>query len=189
MNWRLPFHWILWSSFTLLTGCAGLMGNVDKDNPVDCKALQSSCHSGRFGLVYKTLNDQGEEEGDSVSGTYSWRSGRGGASNQREVAFLEVNSTLGASLGTARRLGDFYEVRAADGRVYLAKDWQTLFDLMFPMTLPAESLIKWMRNPQPSSLPELPPNWEWQVNKGKYRLLFKEGRTSGRIDLLPQTLD
>lgn len=170
----------------LLAGC-GVFGQKS-GKEVDCKSMQSSCHSGRFGLVYTVQGSKGEE-GDSISGTYTWRSGRYGEANQREIAFLEVNSTLGPNLGVARRLGDFYEVRAADGRVYLAKDWQSLFDLMFPVKLPANSLIKWMISPQTSNLPELPPNWEWQFANGKYRLLFKEGNTSGRIDLIPMVFE
>lgn len=166
----------------IVSGCGSL--GSKPSNEVDCKSVQSSCHSGRFGLVYKTQTANGEE-GDTVSGTYVWRSGRYGEANSRELAYLEVNSTLGPNLGVAKRYGDFYEVRAADGRVYLAKDWQSLFDLMFPVKLPADSLIKWMVSPQTSTPPELPPNWEWQVTRGKYRLVFSEGKASGRIDLIP----
>ena len=93
---------------------------------------------------------------------------------------------MGPSLGSAKRLGSFYEVRAADGRVYLAKDWQSLFDLMFPVELPAEALVQWMENPNPNELPTLPTNWAWENQNGRYRVVFVENNTSGRIDLIPQ---
>lgn len=102
------------------------------------------------------------------------------------VAYLEVNSTLGPNLGVAKRKGDFYEVRAADGRVYLAKDWQTLFDLMFPVKLPAQALVDWMESPKDTNLPALPENWYWENKGGKYRIHFVEANTEGRIDLIPQ---
>lgn len=167
----------------LLSGCA-IFGS-DDPNQVDCKNLQSSCHSGRFGLIWKTKTPEGIE-GDSVSGTYHWQSGRSGASNSMSVAYLEVNSTLGPNLGVAKRKGDFYEVRAADGRVYLAKDWQTLFDLMFPVKLPAQALVDWMESPKDTNLPALPENWYWENKGGKYRIHFVEANTEGRIDLIPQ---
>jgi outer membrane biogenesis lipoprotein LolB len=167
----------------ILSGCA-LFGPSDP-NEVDCKNLQSSCHSGRFGLIWKTVTSNGVE-GDSVSGTYRWQSGRSGTSNSMSVAYLEVNSTLGPNLGVARRKGEFYEVRAADGRVYLAKDWQTLFDLMFPVKLPAQALIDWMESPKDTDLPDLPENWYWENRQGKYRIHFIEADTKGRIDLIPQ---
>lgn len=169
---------------TTLSACSTLGGSPA--NTVDCKAVQSSCHHGRFGLIWKVQTPTGGTEADSVSGTYEWRSGRTGPSQAPEIAYLEVNSTLGPSLGSAKRLGDFYEVRAADGRVYLAKDWQSLFDLMFPVKLPAEALVQWMENPNPDTLPELPANWAWENMNGRYRVVFIENNTSGRIDLIPQ---
>ncbi|MCR2745164.1 hypothetical protein [Limnobacter parvus] len=153
---------------------------------VDCKALQSSCHYGRFGLIWKVQQADGKVEAESVSGSYEWRSGRSGPSLAPEIAYMEVNSTLGPSLGSAKRLGNFYEVRAADGRVYLAKDWQSLFDLMFPVELPAEALVQWMENPNPTELPALPANWSWENQNGRYRIVFIANETSGRIDLIPQ---
>ncbi|MFN7507608.1 MAG: hypothetical protein ACK5Q1_18835, partial [Limnobacter sp.] len=115
---------------TLRLACIGLISanlaacstlGADSNNEVDCKSIQSSCHHGRFGLIWKVQQADGKIEADSISGTYEWRSGRTGPSQAPEIAYLEVNSTLGPSLGSARRLGNFYEVRAADGRVYLAK--------------------------------------------------------------------
>ncbi|MDX1668351.1 MAG: hypothetical protein R3194_02940 [Limnobacter sp.] len=166
-----------------LSGCA-IFGSSDP-NEIDCGSVQSSCHSGRFGLIWKTSTPDGLE-GDSISGTYEWKSGRLGNSNSVSVAHLQVNSTLGPNLGVAKRKGDFYEVRAADGRVYLAQDWQTLFDLMFPVTLPAQALINWMESPTDEDLPALPPNWHWENQGGKYRIHFVEKKTEGRIDLIPQ---
>jgi outer membrane biogenesis lipoprotein LolB len=153
---------------------------------VDCKSVQSSCHHGRFGLIWKVVQANGKVEAESVSGNYEWRSGRTGPSQAPEIAYLEVSSTLGPSLGSARRLGSFYEVRAADGRVYLAQDWQSLFDLMFPVKLPAEALVQWMENPNQVELPPLPENWAWENQNGRYRVVFVENNTSGRIDLIPQ---
>lgn len=153
---------------------------------VDCKSVQSSCHHGRFGLIWKIVQTDGKVEAESISGTYEWRSGRTGPSQAPEIAYMEVNSTLGPTLGSARRLGNFYEVRAADGRVYLAQDWQSLFDLMFPVELPAEALVQWMENPNPNELPTLPKNWSWENQNGRYRVVFVENNTSGRIDLIPQ---
>lgn len=166
----------------------GACSTVGKNNStvVECESIQSSCHHGRFGLIWKVEQPDGQIEADSVSGTYEWRSGRSGPSQAPEIAYLEVNSTLGPSLGSAKRLGDFYEVRAADGRVYLAKDWQSLFDLMFPVELPANALVQWMENPNPNELPALPANWSWENQNGRYRVLFVEENTSGRIDLIPQ---
>lgn len=166
-----------------LNACA-LLGSGDP-NKVDCGNVQSSCHSGRFGLIWSVDTPDGQEK-DSVSGTYEWRSGRSGVSNSMTVAWLEVNSTLGPNLGVARRTGDFYEVRAADGRVYVAKDWQTLFDLIFPVKLPADALIAWMENPRNQKLPPLPENWTWENRNGKYRINFVESGTRGRVDLIPQ---
>ena len=168
----------------ILTGCSTL-GDTPS-NQVDCSAMQSSCHHGRFGLIWKVQQADGKTEADSVSGTYEWRSGRSGPTQAPEIAYMEVNSTLGPSLGSARRLGEFFEVRAADGRVYLAKNWQSLFDLMFPVKLPAEALVQWMDNPNPNSLPSLPANWSWENANGRYRIIFVENNTSGRIDLIPQ---
>lgn len=167
-----------------LAGCSSL--GKSSDNQVDCKALQSSCHYGRFGILWKVNQPDGKVEAESISGTYEWRSGRSGPSQAPEIAYLEVSSSLGPSLGSARRLGEFYEVRAADGRVYLAQDWQTLFNLMFPVELPANALVQWMENPNPDVLPVLPANWAWENQKGRYRVVFVENNTSGRIDLIPQ---
>ncbi|HEX4878989.1 MAG TPA: hypothetical protein VFV39_04020 [Limnobacter sp.] len=175
--------WI--AALALLLGACGTLGRGDEYS-VDCKALQSSCHHGRFGLLWKTINAAGEVEADTVSGSYEWRSGRSGPSQAPEVAYLEVRSKLGPTLGSARRIGSFYEVRAADGRVYLAQNWQALFDLMFPVALPAEALVQWMENPNANNLPPLPPNWAWDNADGRYRILFVENATSGRIDLIPQ---
>lgn len=163
---------------------------VEKDmsTQVDCNASASSCHHGRFGLLWKVKQENGKVEADSISGTYEWRSGRTGPAQAPEIAYLEVNSRLGPSLGSAKRLGDFFEVRAADGRVYLAQNWQSLFDLMFPVELPAEALVQWMENPNPDVLPELPDNWSWDNQNGRYRILFVENNTSGRIDLIPQDI-
>ena len=168
----------------LLAGCSTF--DPKETAQIDCTATQSSCHSGRFGLVWKTRLADGQMEGDSVSGSYEWKSGMGGNLKNQEIAFLEVSSTLGPSIGNAKRQGDFYEVRAADGRVYLAQDWQSLFDLMFPVKLPADALVQWMSNPNAVNLPQLPQYWHWEVLEDKYRLVFIEGNTSGRIDLLPQ---
>lgn len=168
----------------VLGACSTIGKNTSTE--VDCKAVQSSCHYGRFGLIWKVEQSDGKIEADSISGTYEWRSGRSGPSQAPEIAYMEVNSTLGPSLGSAKRLGDFYEVRAADGRVYLAKDWQSLFDLMFPVELPAEALVQWMENPNPDELPTLPANWAWENQNGRYRVVFVEDNTSGRIDLIPQ---
>jgi hypothetical protein len=171
-----------------LAACSSL--SEDSGTEVDCKAIQSSCHYGRFGLIWKVEQADGKIEADTISGTYEWRSGRTGPSQAPEIAYLEVNSTLGPLLGSARRLGNFYEVRAADGRVYLAKDWQSLFDLMFPVELPAKALVQWMENPNSNALPALPANWAWENQNGRYRVVFVENNTSGRIDLIPQgTLD
>lgn len=167
-----------------LVACSTVGQNPSTE--VDCKSIQSSCHYGRFGLIWKVEQADGKMEADSISGTYEWRSGRSGPSQAPEIAYLEVNSTLGPSLGSAKRLGNFYEVRAADGRVYLAKDWQSLFDLMFPVELPAEALVQWMENPNPDELPTLPTNWSWENQNGRYRVVFIENKTSGRIDLIPQ---
>ncbi|MBU0783608.1 MAG: hypothetical protein KJ798_14990 [Gammaproteobacteria bacterium] len=166
-------------------GACSTLGK-DESTEVDCGAIQSSCHHGRFGLIWKVEQADGKIEADSISGTYEWRSGRSGPSQAPEIAYLEVNSTLGPSLGSAKRLGEFYEVRAADGRVYLAKNWQSLFDLMFPVELPAEALVQWMENPNPDELPTLPANWAWENNNGRYRVVFVENNTSGRIDLIPR---
>ncbi|HEX4844505.1 MAG TPA: hypothetical protein VFV57_12595 [Limnobacter sp.] len=170
---------------TLLLGACSTLGGGE-EHGVDCAAMQSSCHHGRFGLLWKTTNAKGEVEADTVSGSYEWRSGRTGPSQAPEIAYLEVRSNLGPTLGSARRLGNFYEVRAADGRVYLAQNWQALFDLMFPVALPAEALVQWMENPSAENLPPLPPNWAWQNTEGRYRILFVENTTSGRIDLIPK---
>lgn len=167
-----------------LAGCS-TFDKTAADN-IDCSSQLASCHKGRFGLVWKTVDQNGKEEGDSISGTYEWRALPAASTHNQELAFLEVNSTLGPTLGTAKRTGDFYEVRAADGRVYLAQDWQTLFDLMFPVKLPANALIQWMNNPNATNLPQLPPNWTWEVNNGRYRVVFVEKDTTGRIDLIPQ---
>lgn len=167
-----------------LSACSTL--GQDSTARVDCAASQSSCHYGRFGLIWKTQLADGQTEADSVSGTYEWRSGSTGPIEPSEIAYLEVNSTLGPSLGKAKRLGNFYEVRAADGRVYLAKDWQSLFNLMFPVELPAAALVQWMQNPNPNELPPLPVNWAWENQNGRYRVLFVENETTGRIDLIPQ---
>ena len=169
---------------TALSACSTL--EKEKPAQVDCAAPQSSCHFGRFGLIWKVEQTDGKTEAESISGTYEWRSGRSESNQAPEVAYLEVNSTLGPSLGSARRLGEFYEVRAADGRVYLAKNWQSLFDLMFPVELPANALVQWMENPNPDVLPALPANWAWENQKGRYRVVFVENNTSGRIDLIPQ---
>ncbi|MBU2210215.1 MAG: hypothetical protein KKC35_01145 [Gammaproteobacteria bacterium] len=166
-------------------GACSTLGK-DESTEVDCGAIRSSCHHGRFGLIWKVEQADGKIEADSISGTYEWRSGRSGPSQAPEIAYLEVNSTLGPSLGSAKRLGEFYEVRAADGRVYLAKNWQSLFDLMFPVELPAEALVQWMENPNPDELPTLPANWAWENNNGRYRVVFVENNTSGRIDLIPR---
>lgn len=172
----------------LISSALGACSTLGKDSSteVDCKAIQSSCHHGRFGLIWKIEQPDGKVAADSISGTYEWRSGRSGPSQAPEIAYLEVNSTLGPSLGSAKRLGEFYEVRAADGRVYLAKNWQSLFDLMFPVELPAEALVQWMENPKPTELPTLPSNWAWENQNGRYRVVFVENNTSGRIDLIPQ---
>lgn len=167
-----------------LSSCASISGSSEAK--VNCQAFQSSCHHGRFGLVWKTDKGDGKLEGDSISGSYEWRSGRFGPANETEMALLEVNSTLGPTIGIAKRVGQMYEVRAADGRVYLAKDWQSLFDLMFPVQLPADALINWMKNPGASNLPDLPDNLRWEVDGNKYRVHFSQGNTSGRVDLLPQ---
>lgn len=167
-----------------LGACSTL--SQDASMQVDCAASQSSCHYGRFGLIWKTTQADGKTEAESVSGTYEWRSGITGPNEAPEIAYLEVNSTLGPSLGSAKRLGNFYEVRAADGRVYLAKDWQSLFNLMFPVELPAVALVQWMENPNPDVLPPMPANWAWENQNGRYRVLFVENETSGRIDLIPQ---
>ena len=171
-----------------VTSALGACSTTGKDTltNVDCNSIQSSCHYGRFGLIWKIEQPDGKTEAESVSGTYEWRSGRSGSSQAPEIAYMEVSSTLGPSLGSAKRLGNFYEVRAADGRVYLAKDWQSLFDLMFPVELPANALVQWMENPNPDVLPSLPTNWAWENQNGRYRILFVEDNTSGRIDLIPQ---
>ncbi|WP_370260755.1 hypothetical protein [Limnobacter sp.] len=184
MRRAFPSNWMTIVASLTLAGCSSMP--FVEDHGVDCRAAQSSCHQGRFGLLWKTTNAAGEVEADSVSGSYDWRSGRHGPSQAPEIAYLEVRSKLGPTLGSARRLGSFYEVRAADGRVYLAKNWQALFDLMFPVTLPAEALVQWMENPNANNLPPLPANWSWEVNDGRYRILFVENNTSGRIDLIPQ---
>ncbi|NJM32785.1 MAG: hypothetical protein HC848_07965 [Limnobacter sp.] len=106
--------------------------------------------------MWSTKTPEGTK-GDTLSGTYVWRSGRSGNNGPKDVAFLEVSSTLGPTMGTARRSGDFYEVRAADGRVYLAQNWQTLFDLLFPVTLPAQALIAWMETRVPPNYPRCRP--------------------------------
>lgn len=182
------FQWIRPICIGLVAAGLGACSTIGKNaaTEVDCKSTQSSCHHGRFGLIWKVEKADGKIEADSISGTYEWRSGRSGPSQAPEIAYMEVNSTLGPSLGSAKRLGDFYEVRAADGRVYLAKDWQSLFDLMFPVELPAEALVQWMENPTPDELPALPANWSWENQNGRYRVVFVENGTSGRIDLIPQ---
>lgn len=150
---------------------------------VDCSADESSCHYGRFGLIWRAVDDQGRTKAESVSGTYEWRSGQNATGR---TAFMEVNSALGPSLGSAKQVGEFHEVRAADGRVYLASNWQALFDLMFPVELPANALVEWMENPNPDTLPPLPANWEWENQGDRYRIVFRENTTTGRIDLIPQ---
>ncbi|MFN4327865.1 MAG: hypothetical protein ACK4FF_03220 [Limnobacter sp.] len=170
---------------TLLGACSSTGPHT---SGIDCTAPLASCHEGRFGLIWKTTQDDGQVQADSISGSYEWRSAQINTPNRgpMEVASLEVNSKLGPSLGQAKRSGDFYEVRAADGRVYLAQDWQTLFDLMFPIKLPANALVDWMKNPNPDTLPPLPANWTWQNLDGRYRVLFVQSNTSGRIDLIPK---
>ena len=180
---RLPSSIFVLLACLTLSGCA-IFSSSDPDE-IDCQNIQSSCHSGRFGLIWQTAKPDGVD-GDSISGTYEWKSGRLGNSNSIPVAYLQVNSTLGPNLGVAKRKGDFYEVRAADGRVYLAQDWQTLFDLMFPVTLPAQALVNWMESPTDQDLPALPDNWHWENRNGKYRIHFVEQGTEGRIDLIPQ---
>lgn len=165
----------------IVAGCSTLTGTGKE---INCALAESSCHSGRFGLVFKVTQPDGSQEGDSVSGTYEWRS-LSMPSRQIELAYLEVSSLLGPSLGTAQQRGDFFEVRAADGRVYLAQDWQTLFDLMFPVKLPADALVNWMKNPRPDNLPPLPENWTWENRDSKYRIRFVETNAEGRIDLIP----
>ena len=184
----MPSSYLRIVCIALISAALGACSTLGKDTSteVDCKAIQSSCHHGRFGLIWKIEQPDGKVEADSISGTYEWRSGRSGPSQAPEIAYLEVNSTLGPSLGSAKRLGEFYEVRAADGRVYLAKNWQSLFDLMFPVELPAEALVQWMENPKPTELPTLPSNWAWENQNGRYRVVFVENNTSGRIDLIPQ---
>lgn len=169
----------------LLSACSSL---GSQPGGIDCSASDASCHYGRFGLLWKSVDEQGQVRAESVSGSYEWRSGYAvqGDRPPIELAYLEVNSTLGPSLGQAKRNGNYYEVRAADGRVYLAQDWQSLFDLMFPVTLPAEALVNWMKNPNPDNLPPLPEHWKWQNSDGRYRVLFVQNNTSGRIDLIPQ---
>lgn len=170
--------------------CATLSAcsTLDKEEhiEIDCKASQSSCHHGRFGLIWKIQKADGTTEADSMSGSYEWRSGRSSTSQSVDVAYLEVSSTIGPSLGSAKRIGSLYEVRAADGRVYLAQDWQSLFNLMFPVELPAQALVNWMETPNSDLLPPLPDNWAWSNQKGRYRIVFTENNTSGRIDLIPQ---
>lgn len=162
-------------------GCSSLVGTGKE---INCESPQSSCHSGRFGIVYELTRDDGGREADSVSGTYEWRS-QSVPARDIELAYLEVNSLLGPSLGKAQRRGNFFEVRAADGRVYLAQDWQKLFDLMFPVQLPANALVDWMKNPRPDNLPLLPQNWTWENRDDKYRIRFVEEKAKGRIDLIP----
>ena len=178
-------HSVLVLSFAFLAAC----GTVPAQNDaIDCSLAQTSCHMGRFVLVWKTQDAQGQTEGHAVSGNYEWRSLRAqDSADGHDIALLEVRSALGPTLGSAKRNGNFYEVRAADGRVYLAQDWQTLFDLMFPVKLPAEALIEWMNNPSAAQPPKLPENWTWQNQEGRYRIVFLEQNTSGRIDLIPQT--
>lgn len=180
-------HKAILASLVLLTGCSTLGPNPQA---INCAAEQSSCHYGRFGILWKIQQDDGKVQAESLSGSYEWRSGFGPAQNPSsapyELATLEVNSTLGPSLGHAKRNGEFYEVRAADGRVYLAQDWQTLFDLMFPVSLPANALVDWMKNPNPDVLPPLPKDWAWQNQNGRYRIVFVQNTTTGRIDLIPQ---
>jgi outer membrane biogenesis lipoprotein LolB len=169
----------------LLSSCSTFEKSAHQE--VDCSAFQSICHQGRFGLIWRAQQADGQIKVDTVSGTYEWRSGRTSINNNDlEIAHLEVSSTLGPSLGSAKRWGNFYEVRAADGRVYLAKDWQTLFNLIFPFELPAKALVQWMENPNSTELPPLPANWTWDNRNGKYRIIFVEKNTSGRIDLIPQ---
>lgn len=171
----------------LLTACQTF---EKKPNQIQCGHEQTSCHHGRFGLVWRIQQNNEPEQTGALSGTYEWRSGidpkQSTPASPYELATLEVNSTLGPSLGQARRNGHYYEVRAADGRVYLAHNWQALFNLMFPLELPANALVEWMKNPNPDTLPELPPHWEWQNQNGRYRILFVQNNTSGRIDLIPQ---
>ncbi|HEY1057362.1 MAG TPA: hypothetical protein VGE55_01380 [Limnobacter sp.] len=169
----------------VLTACSSLSR---QPGGIDCTASDASCHYGRFGLLWKAVDDQGQVKAESVSGSYEWRSGYAAQGDRPpvELAYLEVNSTLGPSLGQAKRNGNYYEVRAADGRVYLAQDWQSLFDLMFPVSLPADALVNWMKNPNPDNLPPLPDHWKWQNSEGRYRVLFVQNNTSGRIDLIPQ---
>jgi outer membrane biogenesis lipoprotein LolB len=171
----------------LLSACITLN---QEGAPVDCHAPQSSCHQGRFGLTWKIQQDNGKTQSDSLSGAYQWRSGlTQHTDKQQEIAYLEVNSALGPSLGQAKQQGNYYEARAADGRVYIAQDWQSLFDLIFPseLALPADALVTWMKKPNADNLPPLPPHWAWQNTKGRYRIVFVQNNTSGRIDLIPNT--
>lgn len=174
----------------MLSACITLK---DEGIAVDCQAPQSSCHQGRFGLTWKIQQENGKVQSDSLSGSYQWRSGLAPTTlgAPQELAFLEVSSALGPSLGQAKQLGPYYEAHAADGRVYIAQDWQTLFDLIFPseLSLPANALVEWMKKPTPENLPPLPPHWEWQNTKGRYRIVFVQNNTSGRIDLIPRNTE
>lgn len=170
-------------SLIFLNGCTLFQPNVT--DAINCATSSSSCHSGRFGLVWQTQTNSGQKN-DSVTGTYNWKSGFIGTNEAIPVATLEVNSTLGPNLGKAQRKGNYFEVRAADGRVYVANDWQKLFDLIFPVKLPAQALVSWMQNPRKTNLPPLPENWSWENRNNKYRIRFVEPGTEGRIDLIPQ---
>ncbi len=168
---------------SMLIGCSTLKTNPH--NQPDCTAASSSCHSGRFGLVWQIHTENGLQN-DSITGTYSWKSGSSTINPNLETASLELRSTLGPTLGQARQTGKQFEATSADGKLYLGNDWQTLFNLIFPLELPANALVDWMKNPRNTQLPELPPNWAWENRNDKYRIRFNEPSITGRIDIIPQ---
>ena len=177
----------------LLNGCAQL-SLKNTTEVIDCDRTGSSCHSGRFNAIWTVFNDTGKQK-EALSGRYEWQSGITGSSQTNRSLFqspykryeLQLNSSLGPALALMTSNSQVYSLALPDRRIFEADNWQSLFDLIFPFSIPADSLIAWLEQPRATDLPTLPKGWRWVVENNRYRLLYETQQMTGRIDLIPDT--
>ena len=178
---------------SVMPGCALFQTLKPAEQSIDCTRTGSSCHSGRFNAVWTSYRSDPPQQ-EAFSGRYEWQSGITTPDNsslpralrqQNKLYELQLTSALGPALAYISADGRRYSVKLADGRLFEADDWQSLFNIVFPMGLPAEPLVSWFERPDPTQLPVLPNGWRWTTQGRRIQLNYNSSDVLGRIDLLP----
>jgi outer membrane biogenesis lipoprotein LolB len=164
----------------LLSGCALLPQQKSIYNALDCNQPKVRCNAGRFAVVWQS-DETVEGVREALSGRYSWRS-----ANNNQLAEVELTSVLGPTLAIITASNTRYELKLPDRQIFEGDSWQSLFNLIFPFTVPATTIVDWLNNPS-AGMTNLPEAWTWTENNGKYRLNYVNKLNTGRIDLIPDT--